>query len=238
MRPIVEVEWIHFDTIDSTSSWAREHAAQLDPKKITCITAETQTAGYGTRGKNWVSESGNLHMTLFFRLSPDHPNIPNLGQLLSFACLKALPSEVEIKWPNDLVYRGKKLCGVLVETISLEKEMGILMGLGMNVNTDVKTDQETTSLFEITKKSTDLYQLAQVIVHQFQIALKEGFGPIREEYIRRLAYRDEPIRCLVGDKEITGTLIGLDKKGRVQIQVADGGISTFWSGEIHHLRKI
>jgi len=62
----VEVEWIHFETIDSTNSWAKVHAHELDQSKITCITADVQTSGYGTRKKQWVSNKGNLHMTLFF----------------------------------------------------------------------------------------------------------------------------------------------------------------------------
>lgn len=235
--PIVEVEWIHFETIDSTNAWAKTHAEEFDHEKITCILADTQTGGYGTRGKQWISKKGNLHLTVFFVLSPDDPNIPNLGQLFSFAAAKALPEKVQIKWPNDLIYEEKKLCGVLVETVSIEKKMGVIIGVGMDVNTSINTDQETISLYEITKEKWDIEQLAQVIVHQFQVALKRGFKPIRKEYTNRLAYKDYPIRLFVGTKQIEGILIGLDERGRIEIRIADGSISTFSSGEIHQLRK-
>lgn len=234
----MEVERIHFEKIESTNSWAKEHAKELDPKKLSCITADMQTMSYGRQGRPWISKKGNLHMSLFFRLSPENPVIPNLGQLISFACLKALPDEVQIKWPNDLLYDGKKLCGVLVEVVSIEKELGVVVGVGINVNAHVETDQPTISLFEITGKHWDLEQLSLLIAHQFQMLLDAGFSSIKDEYDSRLAYRGKRIQCMASNEQIQGILLGMNDQGQLQIKKDDGSILQISSGDIQLLRSL
>lgn len=168
---IMEVHTIHFEAIDSTNSWAKLHARSFDPKKITCIIADVQTAGRGCFDKQWVSKKGNLTMSLFFHIERDSPLVPYMAQLLSFSTYQVLEREkigVRIKWPNDLLVNGKKLCGILVETIHLDGELGIVVGMGLNVNAPVETNQPTTSLIELTGRTWDLPKLTDQIIIQFQ----------------------------------------------------------------------
>lgn len=228
----MDVYWIHFATIDSTNTWAKEHAQEFDPKKLTCIVADMQTAGRGRFSRSWVGAKGNLMMSLFFHLDPKDPILPNLAQILALSCIRILRiDEIQIKWPNDLVVDGKKLAGILVETVPAG---GVVVGLGMNVNVPVETDQAATSLYELTGRKWNLKELRGQIVTRFQKDLKGGFVP--EEFEEVLAYQNQQISCLVGKEMIEGMLIGINDRGQLKIKLADESIRTIYSGDIQRLR--
>lgn len=229
----MEIERIHFETIDSTQDFAKKHDGQFDPKKITCITAGSQTAGRGRiKGRSWVSNKGNLHMTLFFVAPFD----PNLAQIVAFSVAKVLERihvSSSIKWPNDLLHQGEKICGCMVETT----EHGLIIGIGLNVNAPIETDQPATSLFEITKKTWDLEPIAINIIEEFLKNWKKGFQKLRDEFEHMLAYKGEKVRVHIGKEQIEGIYIGITKKGHLQIQKENGTIVEILSGEIQRLRK-
>jgi len=186
----MEVHIIHFESIDSTNNWAKEHAKSFDPDKMTCIIAQIQTAGRGCYAKQWVSKKGNLTMSLFFHHSLRDPLLPHLAQLLSYTTYQVLKKEkveAQIKWPNDLLYQGKKLCGILAETVHLDDVVGVIIGIGLNVNAAIETDQPTTSLFEITGRTWDLTELANKIIGQFQIDLKLDVERFQELYSKLIS---------------------------------------------------
>src|SRR3989339_1701180 len=113
MKSNKHINYIHFQSIDSTNTWAKNHASTLDPQKITCITAHEQTAGRGRFQKKWISPKGeNLYCTFFFTVPIGSSFIPNLGQILSISACKLfthLGFPAQIKWPNDLLISGKKI---------------------------------------------------------------------------------------------------------------------------------
>src|SRR5690348_7786351 len=115
-----KIHYIHFDTIDSTNTWAKQHASSLDPEVLTCITTQAQTAGRGRFSRKWISPKGkNICATLYFTVPQDYPHVANLAQLLSLSCVQVLKSrgfDPQIKWPNDILLEKKKVGGVLCET--------------------------------------------------------------------------------------------------------------------------
>jgi len=117
MQPFKSISYIHFDTIDSTNTWAKNNAKTLDPDQITCITALEQTAGRGRWLRKWISPKGqNIYATIYFCLSKNCKQLSNVGQILSLSCAKVLKSKgflPQIKWPNDLLLEKKKVAGVL-----------------------------------------------------------------------------------------------------------------------------
>jgi len=241
----MEVQYIHFEMIDSTNSWAKSHTLELDSKKITCITADEQTAGYGRQGRDWISKKGNLHLSLFFVIPKNHPIIPNLAQLLTFSVAKVLMEEeipVTIKWPNDLLFQEQKLSGILVEMVPMHESIGAILGLGLNVHSSVQTDQPTTALCEIGGKSWDLVSLTKQICTRFQYDLHaliaHGFGFFKEDFENMLAFKNEKISCQVGDKTIEGVLDSLTEKGYLNIKLETGKLLSFSSGDIQSLRKL
>jgi len=224
----MEVEQIHLSTVDSTNTYAKEYASDFDPQKLTVITADVQTGGRGRfPSKTWVSKRGNLHMSLFLAISPN----PNLAQVLALSALEVLKLPIKIKWPNDLIFDDKKLAGVLVETTST----GAILGLGMNVNTPVESDQPTVSLKELTGKTWDLERLSVAIAKQFVRNVDKDFEELPfEEY---LAYKGEFISCDTGHGKIEGLLLGIGPDGHLQVEV-DGKIVSIYSGNIAQLRPL
>lgn len=224
----MEVERIHLDVIDSTNTYAKEHASEFDPKKITLITADIQTGGRGRfPNRSWISKRGNLHMSLVLSISPN----PNLAQVLALSALEVVKLPIQIKWPNDLIFEDKKLAGVLVETTST----GAILGMGMNVNTPIETDQKTISLKELSGKPWDLNQLSLAIAKQFVRNADRDFGELPFE--EHLAYKNEFITCDTGRGKIEGLLLGIGPDGHLQVEV-DGKIQSIYSGDISHLRML
>ncbi len=130
---------LHFDTVTSTMDVAREHA----PRAVTTtqwqlITAERQTAGRGTRGRPWVSPPGNLYLTLIIpraALTPARLGLFPLetGLAVWDAAAPLLPptsrAALRLKWPNDLLWEGRKVAGMLLEATADH----VFIGIGFNL---------------------------------------------------------------------------------------------------------
>lgn len=167
------------------------HAAELEQEGLTCITADEQTGGYGTKGSLWISPPGNLYATLFFNSShAEQGLLSHLPQILALACITTLEKEgifLQIKWPNDLLYNGKKCAGMLAESFYLDTQLRVVLGLGLNVNTPVTgVDQPVTSLREITQRWFDIKKLLHLIVDQFEENLHANFSALWTQIEERL----------------------------------------------------
>ena len=135
----VGCEILYFDSIDSTNTKAQELAEKGYPSG-TLVVADKQIAGKGRRGRNWESPSGcGIFMTLM--LKPDiNPNNASMLTLVSaLAVAKALADitgkDAKIKWPNDIVIDGRKVCGILTEmSAQFDYINNIVIGIGINVN--------------------------------------------------------------------------------------------------------
>lgn len=235
---------LHFTTIDSTNSWAKANARQLDPHALTCITADEQTAGKGQREKTWFSPAkGNLYTTFFFVLPNDFHCVSNLGQILAFSVatvLQDLGFSPKLKWPNDILLQGKKLGGILSETISLPEGLGVVLGLGLNIqispNELAHLDQPATSLAAHNTETVIVSMLLSNIVSRFLIDLEtlhqKGFHFFYQEYNRLLAFKDESIHFTQGKVTISAICKGIDQKGYLLLEDKKGNVFAVSSGSI------
>lgn len=239
-----KIHYVHFDTIDSTNTWAKNNAATLDPDGLTCITAKEQTAGRGRFRRRWISGKGeNITATLFFTLKKDTPIITNMGQILSLSCIYVLKERgflPQIKWPNDLLIDGKKIAGILCETAPLPDRQGIILGIGINVNmSDIlldAIDQPATSLAQLSGRTWILEEILKPLVEQFLIDLNrletEGFAPFQEAYEQYLAFRGQPVTCTDGLQIIRGICHSINKEGRLNLLLPSGRVATLSAGEV------
>ncbi len=238
------IQHIHFDTIDSTHSWTKKHAATLDPSAITCITADTQTSGIGRHQKQWISPPHqNICTTLFFCLPTYLPYITNLGQILALSCADLLIKEglsPQFKWPNDILIDYKKIAGVLCETVTLPERVGIVLSIGLNVNMPQQQldaiNQPATSLLEAVGKIYDLTtllnDLTDIFVHHLAVLQEHGFIAFADQYESRLAYRGQTISCSDGVHRREGICQGITEDGRLKLLLADGTLLLLFSSEI------
>ena len=137
------------------------------------ILSENQTKGRGTMGKKWISKKGNLFLSIFFDMSQKKIDFKKFAVLnayfLKSILAKKFSNEIKIKWPNDLLFKKKKICGILQETVINEEKKFLIVGIGINTNLDPKNSSfSSTSLKHITNKNVDNKKLFIMIKKKYE----------------------------------------------------------------------
>lgn len=233
---------IHFLSIDSTNKWAKENIEEWEPKGITLVSADTQTAGYGRRGTPWISPpKENLSLSFCFFFPIDRKDLGHIPQILMLSLrrvLKLEKIESKIKWPNDLLVNGKKTGGVLCECMEEEGRRAIICGLGLNVNSSPDALQGlsplTTSLWIEKKERLDKKKLQCSLEKEFSEALnrflKEGFSPFFSEWASSSFFEQgDPIAFHWKGEKIHGFFHALGKNGSIHIVMPTGDVHSFFS---------
>lgn len=215
-----------FETLESTNAYARDLLAHNEINEGEVILADSQSNGYGRKKDTWDSPLGNIYCTMI--LDPKAHGIevaryPELAFVSGVALLKAVQSlvpdlDVKLKWPNDLIINQRKLAGIVIE---VENEK-VALGIGMNVFAVPHVlDQPTTILSEYKSDLPELSDVFHVLLkyvwHTYDAWLKEGFNPIREEWIKR-AYQLGNMIERDGKK---GTFKGIDINGAMILNADD-----------------
>ena len=144
--------------------------------KTGIIISEIQTNGRGQYGKKWISNKGNLFLSMFFAINKKtkisklvKSNLKSIKKILS----KYVKLKINIKMPNDIMVNKKKICGILNETLFYDNLKFIIVGIGINVsNSPNLKDYPTTNLNEITNKKINKIQLLNRIVKVFEKEMK------------------------------------------------------------------
>jgi len=240
----MQIEEIHFETIDSTNAYAKRECRFFPTDRIICVSADEQTAGVGRYGRKWVSPKGvNLYATLCFKLPQNLPDLGCLAILAAYSLASLLLESglrPKIKWPNDVRLNGKKVSGILCETIFEPKEVQVLLGIGVNVNMGKKDldriDQPATSLKEETGKTWDRAALLKRYLRHFEADLErfkaQGFAPFHGPVEQILAFKGETVRCFDGENEWSGVLRSLGTDGCLHLDLPDGSHRSFHSGDL------
>ncbi|MBR1741949.1 MAG: biotin--[Lachnospiraceae bacterium] len=240
-----------FDEIDSTNTKAKQ-LAEFGEEEGTLIIAERQTAGKGRRGRSWSSEKGDgIYMSLLLRPKAIPPKASGLTILASLAVAGAIKKisslPVEIKWPNDIVAGGKKICGILTEMSSEESYIHyVVIGIGINVNTETfpeELEYRASSIYLETGEKTDRLSLVAEILNSFDTYYKrfmkeQSLVPFLEEYNAVLVNREKEVKIYYGMVETakpeeieSGIAKGVDGDGSLVVLV-DGKEKHIVSGEV------
>lgn len=173
------ISYVHLDTVDSTSSWAKKHVRPS--RALLCVTAEEQTGGRGQGLKSWVSPRGeNIYASLCLAVPRDFPKINELNFMLASSLVAVLETygyAAQIKHPNDLLINQKKVAGILTEAITYKDHIDLFLGIGLNVNMSMehlkRVDQPATSLQLESKdgQPLDRWQLLHALAEHFAITL-------------------------------------------------------------------
>ena len=132
------MELLFLDKVDSTNKFAKEHLAELRDKTI--VYSALQTAGRGRMQRKWNSNSGdNIYASIVLKPSKELKEVySNLTQYLSLVLAETIEDYniyPQIKWPNDVRINGKKISGILAESVIVKNELkGIILGFGVNLN--------------------------------------------------------------------------------------------------------
>jgi BirA family biotin operon repressor/biotin-[acetyl-CoA-carboxylase] ligase len=220
------IEWL--PEIDSTSSALLRRRSALPPRAA--LLADRQTAGRGRRGNPWSTPSGNLALSLFARLSMPPAALAGLSLALGVCCAEALhrlgASEVGLKWPNDLLARGRKLGGLLVELAASDIDsVDVVIGLGLNRELPADADRGWIGLCELAT-ATDRCTLAARMIEALLLALQQfepqGFAAFAARWHRLDALHGRPVRVLAAGVEHLGRAQGVGDDGALRVACAEG----------------
>ncbi|USG63261.1 biotin--[acetyl-CoA-carboxylase] ligase [Sneathiella marina] len=233
-----------FETIGSTNIEARRLAEEGNLEGRV-VWSKRQEQGVGRRGRDWSSPTGNLYCSLLLRPECDPLAGARLSFLIAVALQKAIAAElptdsdVKVKWPNDVLVKGHKISGILLE--SKTRPDGILdyviVGTGVNVVSfpDITDGLPATSL-KYQGAQPKLETLLSAYLHNFlelyMIWKHSGFAPIREQWLERAVGIGQQITVKLSDQMLMGIFSDLDMDGALVLRLDTGEEKLITAGEV------
>ena len=205
------------------------------------VVAEKQSAGRGRQGRSWVSQPGNLLVSVLFR--PTLETLPFINIIGGIAAArsvgKVIGLDVKIKWPNDLLIGGRKAAGILAESAIVGNSVWYaVLGVGMNVSLDTKQIEEI-SPFAISVNSAagkevpreDLLRQFLMDLDSLYIALNNGESPM-QEWQGMLETIGQRLVATWGDDTYHGVAEDTDELGNLILRQDDGSLLTLTAGDV------
>ena len=238
--PVLEV----IREIDSTNRYLFDRAAEGAPGGCVAI-AEQQHEGRGRHGRKWVSPfAQNIYLSMLWRFSSGPHELSGLALIFGVAILRALSEfgidGVGLKWPNDVLWKDRKLGGLLVEMAS--EAMGpstVVIGIGMNVHMNSKMtseiEQPWVDLETVSGRSLSRNRLAGRLITHFLAALLEfeqrKLQPFVDEWQRYDVLQGKTVKIRSGSHLISGIAEGIDSDGALVLNCC-GNRKKFYSGDV------
>lgn len=212
----------------------------------TVIISEKQTEARGRSGKAWESPLGGVWLSIVLNPHVDHSKLPLITLATGVAVAKTLEKigieEPEIKWPNDIMINGKKVCGILTEAITKFNTIeNIIIGVGIDANLDNATFPEelkegTTTLSKELGRNGDENLLIKIFLEEFEKISElfdhEGFEEILKEWRKRSYSIGKIVEVRDSfNKNYDGYVVGIGKEGALIVEKIDGTLEKVISGE-------
>lgn len=233
LESLRKTKWVgkeihYFETIDSTNTKAKELAEQGAPSG-TLVVANQQASGKGRRGRNWESPPNKgIFMTILLKpeINPNHASMLTLVTALAVAQAvnDVTGACARIKWPNDIVINGRKICGILTEmSAQFDYISNIVVGIGINVHNESFPEElsqmASSLLLECGKKFHRALIIEKVLEHfeeYYEIFLEtEDLSQLMGRYNALLVNYGASVRVLDPQKPFEGKAMGITKKGEL-----------------------
>lgn len=240
VRGLVKIDIL--PVVDSSNRYLMAAASQEAPGGQV-ILAEQQTAGRGRLGRSWISPFGcNIYCSLLWRFNLATAALSGLGIMAAVALARALSvyaDGFEIKWPNDILWRGKKLAGILLEMQGeANGPAAVVIGVGVNVRMPEEVEhqigQPWTDIYRVSGKTISRNDLAAGIIEQLILAVqsfeKQGPGEFVSCWSEWDMLKNQPVDIMLANRTISGIARGIDGMGALRVET-DGVVKTYMAGE-------
>ena len=212
----------------------------------TLVVADRQTAGRGRRGRSWISPKGEaVYMSLLLRPKCMPNQAAALTLVMALAVTEAIeelePGKSGIKWPNDIVMNGKKVCGILTE-MGLEQNAidYVVIGVGINVNQSLFDEEIVTTATSIALELGEKIERTKLIgriLYYFEQEYAEfektsDLTRLVERYNQYLLNRERQVRVLDPKGEYEGLALGINEKGELLVKCQNDEIVEIYAGEV------
>ncbi|MDD5190331.1 MAG: biotin--[acetyl-CoA-carboxylase] ligase [Dehalococcoidales bacterium] len=232
--------FLHHAITTSTMDGARQEALN-NCAEGTAVFAEQQTKGRGRLKREWLTPPGNIAVSII--LYPPKSYLPNLIMLSSLSVKKAIEAVTglacQLKWPNDVLIKGKKVCGILIETkTQIDKVDYAIIGIGINCNLHIEKHAAiqgiATSLMDELHQPVDrtalLRQLFIEMENLYTVGLKGA--AIFPEWRDSLCTLGQPVSARNGDEVFEGIAEAVQEDGSLMIRMKDGDLMRFTFGDV------
>jgi BirA family biotin operon repressor/biotin-[acetyl-CoA-carboxylase] ligase len=243
-------EIYYFDTVDSTNNIAKKEAAQGCPEG-SIVLAEEQLTGRGRLARGWFSPANaGIWLSVVLRPPFGPYDAPKCTLMAAVAITKAIKNvvgiECGIKWPNDILYDGKKIVGILTEmSAQMDAINYVVLGMGINVNITqqnfpAEINEIATSLAEITGYKVARLDLLNAVLSQleqdYQRVINEGFSFVLEQWRHYTVTLGQVVDVFGIDKQFSGLAVDIDEDGALLIRTANG-LEKVLAGDVSLRRK-
>ncbi|MBI3026836.1 biotin--[acetyl-CoA-carboxylase] ligase [Candidatus Woesearchaeota archaeon] len=230
-----------FKSLTSTQDKAKEFSKKASSSIV--VIADTQTEGRGRFKRKWHSAKGGIWMSIL--LIPS--NIEKLQYLTFIAAISVVRSikkttklKTNIKWPNDVHYKGKKLCGILTEGI-FGRENYVVVGIGLNVNqTEFSDDvKDTATSLKIVKKRTiNIEKIKKTLISEFFILYEKYYNKNKLKDISKIWRKHcdtlgKNVTIITKTKIFTGKAIGIDENCNLLLKQKNNEITRIVEGDVN-----
>ena len=237
MKP--DFKFCYFDVLSSTNDKAREFAKE--GKSSLVVVAERQERGRGRFGREWSSSFGGLYMTILLHVR-DIDKSRYLTFIAAISVARAVREisglDAGVKWPNDVLVNGRKICGILTETISGKKNSA-LVGIGLNANQKKfprSIGNKATSLKIQTNKTYDIKKISKLIIKEFNSLYgyydKRNYGKIIEAWKKYSHTLGKTIKAKTLTGNYTGKAVDVDEECNLILRLNDGTMKKIIEGDI------
>lgn len=220
---------IKLQEVESTNNYAKERRKE---GKSFIVTAQRQTGGRGTKGRSFVSNEGGVYLSSlrFYDnfLAKDAFKIMSGAAVAVCETLRFYGVKPVIKWSNDVLVGGKKICGILIEnTLSGDKISSSVVGIGLNVTNALPDELSgiATTLFLETGRVISVEEVTERLIAELE---KERSI---EEYRSYLGFMGEKVTLILGDESVPATLLSVDDEGRLAAKIGEE-VKIFSSAEV------
>jgi BirA family biotin operon repressor/biotin-[acetyl-CoA-carboxylase] ligase len=232
----------HALVVDSTNERLKEQARNGAPE-WSAILAERQTAGRGRHGHAWISPAGNLHLSVLLRPAlPAHSwgVLPLAAGLAVCEAVSELGVAAHLKWPNDVLVRGRKLAGILVEAVSGGRGLECAV-VGVGVNVAAAPSEDATAL-AVEGVSADLPEVAAAVLARLRVCYdalaREGAEAVVLRWRQRaVEWWGTVIELHSAGQVRRGVARGVDERGALLFEDASGRVEAIVAGEAREVRS-
>src|SRR5947209_10612737 len=241
---------LRFESLPSTNTEAARQASLGAPEGL-CVVAREQTAGRGRQRRAWVSpKDAGLYFSVVLRPRLEARAWPliTLASALaaSDAIVEACGLRTDIKWPNDLLASGRKLCGILAETVEGARGRAVVVGIGVNLNNRAfppEILEAATSVEEQTARAPDAERLLESLMRSLARRYETLHAPggsseiIREWESRSSFARGRRVRVALADETFEGITRRLEPDGALRVETDAGRTRIVRAGDVIALRR-
>jgi BirA family biotin operon repressor/biotin-[acetyl-CoA-carboxylase] ligase len=241
--PVLEERIHYLPKVGSTMDVARE-LAKNGAEGGTIVIAEAQTRGRGRLSRQWLSPEGGIYFTIVLRpiISPAYAPRINLMAAVAVASTirKLYGLKAEVKWPNDVLIAGRKVCGILAE---MDAEMDVVrfvnVGIGINANVTIPEFAEhATSLKDLLGREICRKELLRELLEEIERRQARLMGTELLQEWRKLSLTlNRDVRVVSVDEEVRGRAIDIDATGALVMKIKDGSLKHILAGDCIPLTK-